>query len=218
MAKYRKITPEILLANEYKFWLAIEQVPHKCWEWPKSINKGGYGRFEFGTSGQLYRIGAHRAAYFFHTKYFPTSKDFICHRCDNPSCVNPHHLFIEDTQANVDDMNNKNRGRSKLIKDDVIKIRQLLQADVKLTFGKIAKQFGVNRPTICRIANYVTWPKLDTGPIPKRSKLDQNDRLQIVKMHQQGISARKIGNLFGVCHHTVLSVVRCGEYDGESDS
>jgi|GEM_PF-2397395 len=219
MAKYSRITSKLLAANEHKFWKSVDRTVDGCWLWPKSLDKDGYGRFEFGTNGKMYRIGAHRAAYFFTTGHLPSDNELVCHHCDNPTCVNPGHLFTGDLQANMDDMNNKDRGRSKLKKADVIQIRRLLQSDAKITYDEIAKRFGVRSPTICSIANYASWPKLDVGPIPKRSKINNDDSIKIVEMHQAGISARKIGLKFGVCHHTIVAIIRNRSLsDGESDS
>lgn len=209
VAKRGKIIPELLRLNKHNFLKKVNKQSSGCWEWDGPLDKDGYGIFVFYIGdGVPYIIRAHRAAYFFDTNTLLPSDIFVCHNCDNTSCVNPDHLFAGDNQANMDDMNDKDRGRSKLTKSDVIKIRQLLQADVKLTHTEVAKRFGVKSPTIGGIANYVSWPFIDVGPIPKRSKTNDQDRKKIKKLFMSGISARKIGVMFDICHHTVLLVVR----------
>ncbi len=209
MARYGQLTAQILRGSEHKFWKSVVRTPGKCWKWPRWLDKNGYGRFEFCPGdGLTYRLRSHRASYFFSTGILLPSDVLVCHHCDNPSCVNPEHLFRGTGQDNMDDMNNKSRGRSKLTNDQIVQIRQLLQEDIKLTYTHLAKQFHVNRPTINAIANYVSWPSLDVGPIPKRSKVNDQDRKHIKELFASGVSARKIGLTFGICHHTVLLVIR----------
>ena len=99
-----------------------------CWEWSSTRDRDGYGVFGHGRGKQL---RAHRASYEFHKG--PVSDGlFVCHRCDNPSCINPDHLFIGSPKENTGDMVRKGRKKllvgedhrnSKLTKSDVIEIR-----------------------------------------------------------------------------------------------
>lgn len=74
-----------------------------CWEWQGSRTDQGYGKFRFGRD-QL----AHRVA--FRLLRGPISSDWcILHRCDNPPCVNPDHLFIGDRALNNKDRSTKDR-------------------------------------------------------------------------------------------------------------
>lgn len=83
------------------FWSKVEKIPfHSCWEWI-AAQKDGYGRF--GSSGY-----AHRYSYELHKGKIPQGL-FVCHHCDNPSCVNPDHLFLGTNEDNVRDMFQKNR-------------------------------------------------------------------------------------------------------------
>lgn len=77
-----------------------------CWEWQGIMHHSGYGCFK--DKGKF--TYTHRASYAaFHGD---ASGMFVCHRCDNPRCLNPDHLFLGTHQENMDDMKAKGRGRN----------------------------------------------------------------------------------------------------------
>lgn len=76
----------------------------ECWIWEGQKNPKGYG--EYFVGGRNYK--AHRIAYYLHTGDWPADR-LVCHSCDNPSCVNPHHLWLGTAQDNSDDMVRKGR-------------------------------------------------------------------------------------------------------------
>jgi hypothetical protein len=74
------------------------------------MGTGGYGTI--GVSGRM--IGAHRAAWI--AKHGPIPSGLhVCHRCDNPRCINPDHLFLGTHQANMRDMSLKVKARKQAI-------------------------------------------------------------------------------------------------------
>lgn len=75
-----------------------------CWEWSGAINQLGYGRFTDNYINQ----GAHRWSFQFFKGPIPEGL-WICHACDNPSCVNPDHLWAGTAQQNAQDMHAKGR-------------------------------------------------------------------------------------------------------------
>ncbi len=108
-----------------------------------------------------------------HRGHVPDGKN-VCHRCDNPGCVNPDHLFIGSQRDNLADMTAKGRRRSslagqdqqgeknrhaKLTEDDVREIRFLwvtLEGTVDRA-GTIAKMFGIHPMGVSRIARRERW-------------------------------------------------------------
>jgi hypothetical protein len=77
-----------------------------CWEWRGFKDRKGYGRHYSGSGKTLM---AHRAMWTALHGEIPAGK-VICHRCDNPSCSRPDHLFVGTTQDNADDREAKGRG------------------------------------------------------------------------------------------------------------
>lgn len=77
-----------------------------CWEWQGVMHHSGYGCFK--DKGQFRYT--HRAAY--EAFHGPTEGLFVCHRCDNPRCCYPGHLFLGSHKENMADMKAKGRGRN----------------------------------------------------------------------------------------------------------
>ena len=109
---------------------------------------------------------SHRVSYMMHKGEIP-SHLIVCHSCDNPSCVNPEHLWLGTHQDNAIDRESKNRGgrkgpegskapHAKLTEAIVAQIKTLL-ADGNNTHRAIAKQFGVHFATISDLATGKTW-------------------------------------------------------------
>ena len=77
-----------------------------CWLWMKKSSRRGYGVF---IISQYKQILAHRASWMAYRGVIPDGI-FVCHKCDNPCCVNPYHLFLGTALDNAQDMLRKGRG------------------------------------------------------------------------------------------------------------
>lgn len=152
-----------------RFFKKIEKTK-SCWIWKGGLDKDGYGQFNFKENNINNHVRSHRFSYFLHKGEIPINMN-ILHKCDNPKCVNPDHLFIGTTQDNVNDRQRKGRSyngdnllkiikrgeennMSKLKEKDIIEIRKL---SATLKQNKIAKMFNVERHTIHKITSYKTW-------------------------------------------------------------
>lgn len=80
------------------------KISSNCWQWIGSKNKQGYGYFAY--LGKYER--AHRVSFVLFKKPIPDGL-IICHSCDNPSCVNPEHLWAGTHKDNVNDCISKKR-------------------------------------------------------------------------------------------------------------
>lgn len=114
-----------------------------CWLWTGS-KIGRYGAF----CGQR----AHRLAYLIDCNELPSDM-LVCHSCDNPPCVNPRHLFLGDTVANMKDASLKGRLARKL---DWEKASEIKSARGK-TIRQLAVAYDVSTTTIWAIRNDKVW-------------------------------------------------------------
>lgn len=122
-----------------------------CWLWTGYRCSQGYGRFWWKGTMKL----AHRVSYELFVA--PVGDLCVCHRCDNPRCVNPDHLFLGTKAENVADMDGKGRRRpargfalphTKLSPEDRKKIRQEVGPQ-----REVARMYGVSQTTVWRIRN-----------------------------------------------------------------
>jgi hypothetical protein len=115
-----------------------------CHLWTGSQPQG-YGLIQVKIDGKWSAQVASRVAWFLHTGVWPVLH--VLHRCDNPPCVNPAHLFVGTHADNVADMNAKGRhGRIRLPERVVAAIRSSGGAQ-----RAVAERFSVSQSTVWRI-------------------------------------------------------------------
>ncbi len=147
-----------------RFWSKVDiKGDSECWEWKKYIDRPGYGKFWFEERWQQ----AHRIAFILSGGIISEEKPHVLHKCDNPKCVNPSHLYAGNQTDNMRDRSARGRWRggeqngekshyAKLTNGDVLKIRHLCDT-TSLSQDKIALMFGVSRANIGYIKDRKSW-------------------------------------------------------------
>lgn len=114
-----------------------------CWNWNLGKNGDGYGKVRhLGVD-----VKTHRISWQLWKGNIP-SEMFVCHKCDNPSCCNPDHLFTGTSKENSMDCSRKNRHRCKLTRDQVLKIQS-----AKGKLRELSSIFKVSENVIWKIRN-----------------------------------------------------------------
>jgi hypothetical protein len=98
--------PRALVPAEERFWKKVNKT-EDCWLWLGHLQR--YGRFKPQGIRNSPQVLAHRYSYELHFGPIPIGMN-VLHKCDNPACVNPDHLFLGTQKDNVIDMMNKGRG------------------------------------------------------------------------------------------------------------
>lgn len=149
------------------FWQRVSKSSNGCWEWTGSKDSDGYGKIRYWSGQKRKYTRAHRFSWLL---YFGVIGDLcVLHKCDNPACCNPFHLFLGTRADNNADCIRKGRanpGRqhgetnpsAKLTSEAVRSIR------VECSGGSmqkaLAKKYGVTPTTIYQIVHRRIWKHL----------------------------------------------------------
>ena len=137
--------------TERRFWSKVnKRGEDECWPWTASVgdkNKG-YGQLFF--TGRMH-VASRVSWVIANNRKIPPEHE-ICHKCDNPICVNPSHLFLGTRKDNVLDAAKKGRMWSKLTRDEVVEIKKRLAAGGESQTA-IGRDYGVSQQAISAIAS-----------------------------------------------------------------
>lgn len=144
-----------------RLWRSVTK-SEACWEWTGARTTAGYGHFQF-LCRHYY---AHRLSYEIAFGAVPSGM-VICHRCDNPKCVRPEHLFLGTHADNARDKVEKNRHvlpmlararhpSAKLSESDVAEMRRRHTED-GTSGAALGRLFGVSTSQACNILRGDSW-------------------------------------------------------------
>lgn len=144
--------PQFTQERVARFWASVDKTGD-CWLWARYRHPSGYGQFS--------HMQAHRVAWELTHGPIPEGV-VVCHRCDNPSCVNPDHLFLGTDAENIADRDAKGRGprglrngRAVLTPDRVGELRAAAQGG--LSAAQLGRMFGVSPSQANRVATGKRW-------------------------------------------------------------
>ena len=144
---------------EERFWSKVRKTDG-CWLWDGARIKNKYGTFRLDPGAT---VRAHRMSW--ELTNGPIHNDLhVLHKCDNPSCVRPDHLFLGTHKENMMDMSKKGRsprrgiGNPKLTREQVLEVRRRFSGGE--TKKHIALSLGVHPKTIELLIRGKTWSTL----------------------------------------------------------
>lgn len=150
-------------SNEERFLTKYSINPiSQCWEWTARKYPSGYGQFSWLVPPNKHKTQlSHRCSYLLFKGPIPIGIN-VLHKCDNPSCVNPDHLFLGTTQDNSDDKVSKNRHNHGNISHqhilselDVRNIRS--QPISNGCISKWSKLYNVSYTCMFNVVHNITW-------------------------------------------------------------
>ncbi len=183
-----------------RFWSKVNKGP-KCWEWQACCTTYGYGVIWWGKTHKL----AHRVVYEMGHGTIPQGMH-ICHKCDNPPCVRPSHLFLGTPKDNHQDSYRKGRRavgamlpQSKLTEKDVKEI--LIDTRKYIDIGK---SYNINPGTVSSIKYKIRWKHIkEKGVCSGVSKLTEPQVKEIRKLNK---TQKEIAKEYGVSRATIWQI------------
>lgn len=145
------------------FWECMKITESGCWEWQGYREPYGYGQVRINK--KLHKT--HRLAFELVYGYSP---EVVCHRCDNPPCCNPLHLFGGTHADNVADKIAKGRARWSTLRGEACNFAKLTAKQVKqirtryaagaATQTQLAHEYGVTQSAIWLIVHNKKWKEV----------------------------------------------------------
>lgn len=156
-----------LIPISERFWNKVQKSdnPDGCWIWIGNRNGNNYGVISKSINqGKQDKLLAHRVSYELEYGNIPDGMN-VLHKCDNPPCVRPKHLFLGTQLDNIADMVSKNRAiknrgilnpMAKVTEEQVLDIR-FMYATGNYTYNQLAEIFDISDSSIWYIVTRKGW-------------------------------------------------------------
>lgn len=182
-----------------RFAQQYEVRPSGCWHWTGAFDGRGYGRLRNGSNSSGKRASAHRVSLVLATGEVPDNM-LVCHHCDNPSCVNPDHLYIGTSLQNNRDRVMRGRsntafgvrvGSSKLTPKMVQEIIRIYNLPGESQYS-VAACFGISQAIVSRIVSGKIWAKSGNSGTKAKSRGRKGEQASASKITQAIADAIKL--------------------------
>lgn len=198
-----------------RFAMQVRKQPNGCVFWVGSRDRDGYGFFGGDAAGQTH-TRAHRWSWAFHNDQAIPENGHICHKCDDPRCVNPDHLFLGDALANMQDKIAKGRARTpggESHRDAVLTEDQAkaILIDPR-TYTEIAAAYGVKPSTVGSLKQRKSWRGLQSEAVkhkrvsPRRGVSDKITPEIVREIRSKRLSGKEYAEQFGISAQTVCDI------------
>lgn len=203
-------------SNLERFKMQYKESLTGCWDWVGGRDHDGYGTFKADNLGQMF-ARAHRWSWSFHNNETIPKGTHICHKCDNPSCVNPEHLWIGSPLENQRDRWSKGRNGNRSGEDSQnAKITQdqalAILADPR-PHSRIAADYGISASTIADIKSRKSWRVLGDVEVVKHKRTSPrkgiSDKItpEIVReIRGSEQTGKALAEKFGISPQTVCDI------------
>lgn len=145
-----------------RFWQKVDRgASDECWTWEANRNLRNYGTFAINRN----MFQAHRVAFMLERE--DPGDEWVLHKCDNPPCVNPDHLYLGTPSDNMQDAWDRGRKNATGSKNPHSVLTEPVVAEIKARLedgeqqNELAEEYGVGKPTVNDIANERTWTHVD---------------------------------------------------------
>lgn len=153
-----------------------------CWAWSGSVTDDGYGQIEVSWRKPT-RVLAHRLSWELHLGQIPAGL-FVLHKCDNPPCTNPDHLFLGTHEDNMADREAKGRSprgedtHNAVLTDEIVREIMALRS-TGLTGLSIRTRLGLGRGPVDSVIRGRSWVHVTGGRLPRPPKLRRTCRVSL---------------------------------------
>ena len=145
------------VATVHRFWPKVNKTDG-CWLWTGTTSAFGHGNIR--RTGSNRPVGAHRFSYELHHGAIPDGL-WVLHRCDNPRCVRPDHLFLGTPKDNMQDMASKGRSGGQIGEAHhhakLTKLAVLAILGDKRPHAEIARDYNISSSYVCMIKQRRRW-------------------------------------------------------------
>lgn len=205
------------LSAEERFFFQVKKTK-TCWFWTAATDKNGYGVFR-GQVGGVVLTKAHRFSYSIHTGELIPKGMVICHKCDNPSCVNPEHLFLGTHADNMRDKIAKGRARVPKGQDSVhAKLTEAQARSILLDprpYRDIARDYGIAYSTVGSIKQRESWEHVEVAAVARSKKTGARGvdkwsthltEADIREIRLGALSGKELAEKFSVSPQTICDI------------